>query len=110
MVCPGTINNILAGRVWEHLSPEDAVKACNNCIAYLKDNGLLRIAVPDEFHPDADYIARVKPGGYGPEADDHKFCLATARFLLCLKTLDTKSGCRDGSTSQENSTMRIGRS
>jgi len=67
-----SINNFLAEHVWEHLSLEDGAKAVSNCFAYLKQGGLLRIAVPDGFHPDADYIAQVKPGGYGEGADDHK--------------------------------------
>jgi predicted SAM-dependent methyltransferase len=32
----------------------------------------LRIAVPDGFHPDPDYIEYVRPGGTGAGADDHK--------------------------------------
>jgi len=67
-----TVSRFLAEHVWEHLSPEDAVKACNNCFTYLRHGGLLRIAVPDGFHPDAEYIARVRPGGYGAGAKDHK--------------------------------------
>lgn len=68
----GSVSNILVEHVWEHLSLEDGAKASRNCYVYLKQGGLLRIAVPDGFHPDADYIAQVKPGGYGPGADDHK--------------------------------------
>lgn len=68
----GSVSNFLAEHVWEHLSLEDGAKAGSNCFVYLKQGGLLRIAVPDGFHPDADYIAQVKPGGYGPGAEDHK--------------------------------------
>ncbi len=32
----------------------------------------LRIAVPDGFHPDLNYIEYVKPGGTGFGSDDHK--------------------------------------
>jgi len=69
---PDSLDAILAEHVWEHLSLEEGARACRNCFAFLKQGGLLRIAVPDGFHPDADYIAQVKPGGYGPGADDHK--------------------------------------
>jgi predicted SAM-dependent methyltransferase len=69
---PGSVNNFMAEHVWEHLSPEEIDKASRNCLIYLKSGGVLRIAVPDGFHPDPDYIAQVKPGGYGPGADDHK--------------------------------------
>jgi predicted SAM-dependent methyltransferase len=68
----GSVSNFFAEHVWEHLSPEEGARACRNCFAYLKQGGRLRIAVPDGFHPDEDYIAQVKPGGYGPGADDHK--------------------------------------
>ena len=32
----------------------------------------MRIAVPDAFHPDSQYIDYVRPGGAGPGAEDHK--------------------------------------
>lgn len=68
----GSIHNFLAEHVWEHLLPEDGARAFRNCFMYLKQGGVLRIAVPDGFHPDLDYIAQVKPGGYGRGAHDHK--------------------------------------
>jgi predicted SAM-dependent methyltransferase len=67
-----TVRNFVAEHVWEHLSLEDGAKAVSNCFVFLKQGGILRIAVPDGFHPDADYIAYVSPGGYGPGSDDHK--------------------------------------
>jgi len=79
----GSVSNFLAEHVWEHLTLEDGAKAVNNCFAYQKQGGLLRIAVPDGFHPDPDYIAQVKPGGYGPGADDHKV-LYNYRTLTAL--------------------------
>ncbi len=69
---PNSLDAILAEHVWEHLSLEDGAKAFRNCFVYQKQGGLLRIAVPDGFHSDPDYIAQVKPGGYGSGADDHK--------------------------------------
>jgi len=77
-----SVSNFLAEHVWEHLSLEDAPKACHNCFSFLKNGGVLRIAVPDGFHTDADYVAQVKPGGYGAGADDHK-------VLYNYKTLST---------------------
>ena len=72
LFAPDSVSNFLTEHVWEHLSLEEGAKACRNCFVFLKKGGTLRIAVPDGFHPDADYIAQVKPGGYGPGADDHK--------------------------------------
>lgn len=72
LFAPGSVSNFLAEHVWEHLSMEEGVKAFGNCFDFLKKGGILRIAVPDGLHPDTDYITQVKPGGYGPGADDHK--------------------------------------
>jgi predicted SAM-dependent methyltransferase len=77
-----TVSNFLAEHVWEHLSPDEAAKACQNCFAYLKSGGILRIAVPDGLHPDPAYIEHVRPGGSGPGSDDHK----------ALYTYETLSG------------------
>ncbi len=66
------VDNIMAEHVWEHLTSEDTDLANANCFKYLKRNGVLRLAVPDGFHPDPAYIDYVKPGGHGLGADDHK--------------------------------------
>ncbi len=62
---------MIAEHVWEHLSSEDAVLAAKNCYRYLKPGCCLRVAVPDGFHPDPEYIRNVKVGGIGPGADGH---------------------------------------
>jgi predicted SAM-dependent methyltransferase len=66
------LDNIMAEHVWEHLTDKDTELANNNCFKYLKKNGVMRLAVPDGFHPDKSYIDYVKPGGNGAGADDHK--------------------------------------
>lgn len=66
------IDNILAEHVWEHLTEEQTFLANKNCFRFLKKGGVLRIAVPDGFHPDSNYIEHVRPGGIGPGALDHK--------------------------------------
>lgn len=80
---PQTVWTFLSEHVWEHLSLEDGAKALSNCFLYLRHGGILRIAVPDGFHPDSNYIAQVKPGGYGAGAEDHKV-LYTYRTLSAL--------------------------
>ena len=62
----------LAEHVFEHISYEDALTALKNCNKYLVKGGTVRIAVPDGFHPNPDYINMVKPGGHGEGAHDHK--------------------------------------
>ncbi len=66
------VNRFLAEHVFEHISYDDALLALKNCYQYLKKGGLVRIAVPDGFHPNPEYINMVKPGGFGEGAHDHK--------------------------------------
>lgn len=66
------ITYLLAEHVWEHLTEEEGIIAAKNCFKFLKKGGNLRVAVPDGYHKDADYIKYVKPGGIGAGADDHK--------------------------------------
>jgi predicted SAM-dependent methyltransferase len=67
-----SIDAILAEHVWEHLTPEQGLLAARNCLRFLKPGGYLRVAVPDGFHPDPNYIDWVRVGGSGAGADDHK--------------------------------------
>ena len=67
-----SIDAILAEHVWEHLTLEDGIRAAKQCYEYLKPGGYLRVAVPDGFHPDPQYLEWVKVGGTGPGATDHK--------------------------------------
>lgn len=69
---PGAIDCLLAEHVWEHLADEDALRALQCAYRYLRKGGCLRIAVPDGNFPSSEYIERVRPGGKGPGADDHK--------------------------------------
>ena len=66
------VTNVFAEHVWEHLTTKQAEISNNLIYKYLKPKGRFRIAVPDGFHPDHEYINHVKPGGHGPGADDHK--------------------------------------
>ena len=67
-----SVDAILAEHVWEHLSPDEAVRSAAVCYRFLKPGGYLRVAVPDGLHPDPAYIDSVKPGGSGSGAWDHK--------------------------------------
>lgn len=69
---PSSRRAFLAEHVWEHLTPDQARKANRNCFEFLAPGGWIRLAVPDGLHPDAEYRDRVRPGGKGPGADDHK--------------------------------------
>lgn len=63
---------ILAEHVWEHFWPADAETAARHCLRALEPGGYLRIAVPDAFHPNPQYLARVRPNGTGPQAQEHR--------------------------------------
>lgn len=69
---PESLDRILAEHVWEHLSDNDTLLANENCFKFLKKGGRLRLAVPDGFNIDKEYVERVKPGGSGVGSDDHK--------------------------------------
>lgn len=66
------IRNILAEHVLEHLSDQELKKMIKNFYKYSDDEINIRIAVPDGFHSDENYISIVKPGGSGEGAADHK--------------------------------------
>lgn len=66
------LDNIVAEHVWEHLTQKETELANANCFKYLKNGGVLRIAVPDGYNPNKKYIESVKPGGAGKGAKDHK--------------------------------------
>jgi len=68
----GGIDAILAEHVWEHLTREQGLRAARTCHRFLKPGGYVRVAVPDGLHPHPEYIARVRVGGSGPAARDHK--------------------------------------
>jgi predicted SAM-dependent methyltransferase len=62
---PGSIHNLLAEHVWEHLDEDEASLALRNCHKYLRPSGVLRLAVPDGFHPNPQYIEHVRVGSQG---------------------------------------------
>jgi len=68
----GSVDNVLAEHVFEHLNFDDGIMAFKNIFKYLKKGGVLRIAVPDGYHPSKYVRDLVEPGGLEPGADDHK--------------------------------------
>ena len=65
------LKNIFAEHVWEHLNEVDTELANKNCYKFLRKSGRLRLAVPDGFNPNKDYIDYVKPNGTGLGADNY---------------------------------------
>jgi predicted SAM-dependent methyltransferase len=67
-----TVDRILLEHVVEHWTEDDFRLFLHNARRFLSEQGLIRIAVPDGFHPDPGYIESVRPGGSGKGAGDHK--------------------------------------
>ena len=59
------IDHLLAEHVLEHITEQDVAKVLNLAHKYLKKGGTFRIAVPDGWNKDPDYIKRVKPPADG---------------------------------------------
>jgi predicted SAM-dependent methyltransferase len=69
---PGCIDRILAEHVVEHWHECELHLFLHIVRPYLLSTGVIRLAVPDGFHPDPGYVAAVRPGETGPGAEDHK--------------------------------------
>lgn len=67
-----SIDAILAEHVFEHITQEQMDISLKYCYKYLKDEGYIRLAVPDGFHPEPFYINLVKPNGLDLGSEDHK--------------------------------------
>lgn len=86
-----SVNRILAEHVFEHLNDKDRISTINNFKKFIHTDGLIRIAVPDGYHPNSDYIKRVDVGGPGASAHDHKF-LYNHKTLIQLFELNGFKG------------------
>jgi predicted SAM-dependent methyltransferase len=69
---PQSVDRVLAEHVVEHWTPAQLVTFLDIMRTVLAPGGFVRLAVPDGCHPEASYIAAVKPGGSGAGAADHK--------------------------------------
>lgn len=84
------ITRIVAEHVWEHLDESEGITALRNCYNHLAKGGQIRIAVPDGYNPDKNYIKYVGVGALHLKEGDHK-------ILYNYKTLTnsfTKAGFR----------------
>ena len=87
---PRSIDRILAEHVVEHWTEVEFRKFLGILPPFLSEDASLRIAVPDGFHPDPNYIDFVKPGGSGSGADDHRVLYnhITMTDSLCKEEYD----------------------
>lgn len=80
-----SISFILAEHVFEHLTERQIVKALSSAQKFLRTGGSWRVAVPDGFFPDDEYINYVRPGGSGAGSDDHKVLLNFRSFSALVE-------------------------
>ncbi len=74
------IYRVLAEHVLEHLTDSELNATAKNLAEFSAPDINIRVAVPDGYHSNPEYIEMVKPGGKGMGADDHK-------HLFTYKTL-----------------------
>jgi predicted SAM-dependent methyltransferase len=79
-----SIHRILADHVVEHWTEDQFSLFLRIIQPFLSSQAVVRIAVPDGFHPDPSYIEHVKPGGIGAGADDHKVLYDYVRMTRIL--------------------------
>lgn len=66
------ITHVIAEHVFEHLTRQECLDALRHIAAHLVDGGRVRVALPDGYHPDENYLWHVGIGGIGDDAADHK--------------------------------------
>jgi len=66
------LKNVVAEHVFEHLTPEQTRKALHLIVVHMQPGSAIRIAVPDGYHPEPEYLRHVGIAGIGADASDHK--------------------------------------
>lgn len=66
------LSSVVAEHVFEHLTSQESLAALSYIHQHLVQGGSIRIAVPDGYHPDPDYLRHVGINGLGDDAADHK--------------------------------------
>ena len=77
------VSRILTEHVFEHLSINEGIIAINNLKQILKKNGVIRLAVPDGFHHNKNYIDQVNPGSINDIGHKELY-----NYKLIIKLLD----------------------
>lgn len=79
------LTHVVAEHVFEHLTEPQAQRALALIHRHMVPGALIRIAVPDGYHPDPGYLAQVGIAGKGPDAEDHKQLLNAASLRRLLE-------------------------
>ena len=79
------IDNILLEHVVEHILYTDFIKMLEIVKKFLKNGAVIRIAVPDKYHP-SEYVRKlVGVRGQEPGAEDHKYFYCIEDFEKIAK-------------------------
>jgi len=79
---PASIDSLLSEHVLEHLSEAECRVALGECFRYLKPNALFRLAVPDGYRRDPDYVAEITP-----PRDGHKVVFTIDNLVPLLESV-----------------------
>lgn len=79
---PASIDSLLSEHVLEHLSEAECRVALGECYRYLKPNALFRLAVPDGYRRDPDYVAEITP-----PRDGHKVAFTIDNLVPLLESV-----------------------
>ena len=79
---PASIDSLLSEHVLEHLSESECRVALGECFRYLKPNALFRLAVPDGYRRDPDYVAEITP-----PRDGHKVVFTIDNLVPLLESV-----------------------
>jgi len=90
------IASVLAEHVFEHLTPEETHLALSFISHHMVPGGRIRIAVPDGFNPDVNYVKHVGIGGIGPDAADHKQLLNNETLQSFLQGVGFQTEVMEG--------------
>jgi len=79
------VSHAVAEHVFEHLTPDETMRALTLIASYLTPRGRVRIAVPDGYNPNSEYLRNVCVGGVGDDAADHKQLLNVDVLSFALR-------------------------
>ena len=82
---PDSIDRVLAEHVLEHLTESQNRTALALCYMYLKPGGIFRVAVPDGYRRDHDYVTEVMP-----PKDGHQILFTIDTLTAMLKAAGFK--------------------
>ncbi len=94
------IINAVAEHVFEHLSESECITALKLIGLHMKQGGVLRIAVPDGYNPDTEYLRHVGIAGIGDDAGDHKQLLNADSLTTLLRNAGFEPRIVEGFTSK----------